>query len=505
MFFAKIFLLVFFSYFIVACNDEQNEIPSTPEEIYNLAIDYFNGISYGYDRDKSVKLLTIAAEQYEYDKAEYMLGNLYYEGISVPKNYQLATDYFIRAADKGIVEAQIKLSSVLYSNTSLLVSDQVALQYLKMAAQYDAKSMAYLAYIYDSGELLEKNKKEAFRLFNKSAQYNEPIALLNLAKYYFDGVPNVVLKDYHKAINYLQLAKKEEEKYNGSQALYEFGIVYLEGKGVNQDKQLAIDYFVKAAKNNNDKAIKKLVEIYLEDQDYSKGLPWILILANKKDSHAQQIAAQIYELGLGSSKDLDKAIEWYEQSLLNGNKSVRFSLLNLYIKNNYSTDKISGILSEIINEAEKGDLASLSNLFYLYSGDTSFYNEEKFLDILSKIKEHKKSFLLIRIADDLLEGNNGVRKNEQLAISILKDLADHKIYEACFSLGKLYEEGKFVITSKVKAIFYFTLAKERISEAKNKIKSIKLNKNEQKLLNGFVKKFKSIEKQEIWNLEQILE
>ena len=75
---------------------------------YRLGVMYDNGISVLENDKEAVKWYTLAAEQGEV-RAQSNLGVMYDDGEGVPENDEVAVKWYTLAAEQGYVEAQINL------------------------------------------------------------------------------------------------------------------------------------------------------------------------------------------------------------------------------------------------------------------------------------------------------------------------------------------------------------------------------------------------------------
>ncbi|MBK3393503.1 tetratricopeptide repeat protein [Psychrobacter sp. M9-54-1] len=80
-----------------ACSAESSNIPilsnqSTPADIYELGLAYFEGDSVPEDDDKAFELFKEAATQ-GYAPAQHHIGIMYHEGIGVDQDYRKAFEW----------------------------------------------------------------------------------------------------------------------------------------------------------------------------------------------------------------------------------------------------------------------------------------------------------------------------------------------------------------------------------------------------------------------------
>lgn len=91
---------------------------------------------------------------------------------------------------------------------------------------------------------------KAFKIFQKFADKNNPIAQYYLGKMYEKA--DFVDKDINKAIFYFQ----EASKNNHADAAFALGMIYHRGKDIPKDDETAKDYFDLAIVNGNLEAKK---------------------------------------------------------------------------------------------------------------------------------------------------------------------------------------------------------------------------------------------------------
>jgi len=78
-------------------------------------------------------------------------------------------------------------------------------------------------------------------------------------------------------------------------------------------------------------------------------------LAEQGNPEAQYKVAEMYEMGKGVSKDLNKAQEWFEKSAKQGHKKATYKILYLEIRTNGLNDFTKSQLGNIRSEAAAGN------------------------------------------------------------------------------------------------------------------------------------------------------
>ena len=186
-------------------------LPSPPKTILNQNADSL--LFEKYRKDAENKDAT----------AQNNLGDCYYYGRGVNKNYTLAVYWYERAADKGA---------------------------------WDKEAQNNLGDCYYYGKGVEKNYKMAVDWYEKAAKNNHSSAQKKLGDLYYNGECNLP-KDRSQAVDWYQKAAE-----NGNvEAMYKLGCCYELGEGVNKDIAIAKKWYKKAADNKHGGAKKALEKL----------------------------------------------------------------------------------------------------------------------------------------------------------------------------------------------------------------------------------------------------
>jgi hypothetical protein len=98
------------------------------------------------------------------------------------------------------------------------------------------------------------------------------------------------------------------------------GIMYRDGRGVQQSDTEAVKWFQRAAENGEMFSRTNLAVMFLNGrgvaQDYSAALKWLLLAASQGDALAYQILGEMYANGLGVAVDHVHALYWFELAVL---------------------------------------------------------------------------------------------------------------------------------------------------------------------------------------------
>lgn len=220
-----------------------------------------------------------------------------------------ATVYWLREA-RDDAEAQYELANLYLQGLGVEESEEKALElYKKAAEQGHADAANNLADMYFNGEGVEVNEALALHWFSQAANAGVVEAMFTLGIMYEQGLGvaqnEVVAFDY-----YLKAA-------NGGyqDAQYRVGTIYLEGLlGQQPDIQLAIDFFVRAASEYHIDALFNLGYIYAEPrfavQDGKKAVHYFKQAALLGDKEAKIQLARLYEQGQIIDCDEKEAQRW---------------------------------------------------------------------------------------------------------------------------------------------------------------------------------------------------
>ena len=120
---------------------------------------------------------------------------------------------------------------------------------------------------------------------------------------------------------------KEYAEQGDVDAQYALGVLYYDGKGVNQDIQQAAKWITMAAEKGVTKAQLFLGNLCFDGegmkQDYEEAAKWYLLAAKKGNVDAQFNMGLIYEYGLGVEIVCDRAEEWYNKAANQGDEEAQ--------------------------------------------------------------------------------------------------------------------------------------------------------------------------------------
>lgn len=177
----------------------------------------------------------------------------------------------------------------------------------------------------DSGE---PDYAAARPLFEQAAELGSADALNELGLLYNDG--KGVEQDYEKARTYYEQAAELGNMY----ALFNLAWMYENGQGVAVDMTKAVDYYEQAGELGNTDALFNLGWMYENGQgvpqDMSMALAWYEMAAKRGNAAAAYQAAEICRFGDGVEIDTAKAVGFLELAADLDHSDALFALGYLY-------------------------------------------------------------------------------------------------------------------------------------------------------------------------------
>ena len=281
----------------------------SPKEAYDLAIK-FNDL---YDYTNGLIWMQKAAKD-GYILAEATLGNMYYQGQGTSVNYKLAFDYWTKASDKEEPNARLNLG--------------------------------YFCYFLGNGTTVNVQKA------------NDLLSTINDKSLTETAIYKDKLKPINEALNF----QKTQTKANQGNALAqeELGNNYVNGYGTEINEAKAVEYYTKSAAQGNSNAEIQLADLYLTGTttpfNDTKAFALLQKNSNLKSNQRDYLMGFCSYHGYGTSKDLSKALEYFNKS--NDNRKNLYYAYYYYfgyagVAQSYENAKSSLDKIKLDNEGQK--------------------------------------------------------------------------------------------------------------------------------------------------------
>lgn len=277
-----------------------------------------------------------------------LIGLFYQYGIGTVTDNQMALKFFSLAANK-----------MSYRKTS---SSNLSLMKL-----YDCNKeigLIYLAEMHLSGQGIEKDPKNAFKIYSNVANEGSFIGLTFVANCFRYGFGVEV--NGEKAFE-LYLRSAEEGHLV---AKHSVGVCHINGIGTTKDAARGLQWLMKSSNAGNIGAISIIGFCYNNGigvgKDENEAFKCYLRAAGKGDPIAQHNLGNCYANGCGVSKDPVKAFEWFMKAAENDHSGSQYMVGKYfsegcgtrrdYVKSIYwlnkakeSNSNANGLLESIVN------------------------------------------------------------------------------------------------------------------------------------------------------------
>ena len=353
---------------------------------------YSLGTVLSQDIDKGRALLQESAD------AQFSYANL---NLAVLQQQQ-GVD-FLPQLDKALALGNAKAGLLLADYYLSLASNEAQMQqardiYLRFAEKGDKDAQLKLAYMHELGLGGQFDAQSAFKWYSLAAEQGQPMAQYLLGRLYqfgaLDAMPNYALAKqwYSQAQSTYSPAAVAlgfvydtvDSQYQQAQASYQvaadlhdpigqynLGLIYEEGKGqaVDQDKALAL--YQQAADQGLPQAMVRLAGIYFNGSgsksDPMLALDWYKKAADKGDRDAYYLLGLLSEAGVTTKINYADALHYYEKSAELGNQKGMLAAARMYQygmgveKNKPQAEVYYKMLADLGNVFAKQQLAALND------------------------------------------------------------------------------------------------------------------------------------------------
>lgn len=365
--------------------------------LYVLAICYKKGKYVEQDNSRAFELLQKCIQADKKPQYVNFLGDFYRDGIGTEQDYEVASQHYQWAADNGNVEAMLSLSK-----------------------------------LYKEGIGVEKNEEYAAAL---QAQWWETIQW------------NIY------GIMPLEIAK-EKAKEGSVEAMYQLGERYLQGNGVDQNVEIASDWWHKAAMKGHVPACHDLGIYYWRTKhDIEKGLMWLSKSADAEYAISYCALADIYLNGWGVEADVARGLDYLTKAAEQDHEDALMELAAIYHDGEY-IEKDNCKAKYWLEKYLAHDNAKAHFIMgrCLFDGDMYEQDYAKALEHFTKAVKagnHDASPYYI----NMLWYGNHVTRNQEDVLTTYQELVDNKDGTAAYFLYTLYKEES-VYKNIEKAILY---------------------------------------------------
>ncbi|AMH94278.1 TPR repeat-containing protein [methanogenic archaeon ISO4-H5] len=387
------------------------------------------------------------------------LARMYRDGRGVDQNVDLAIDYYRKAVQKGVLWAGIELSDILWNLNAPESDKEIIALLTPLAENGDGEAAGRLARMYRDGRGVKRDYDHAIKLFRNAV---ESVLWARI------GLTDIL---WHK--NKPELDKEIIELLtplvkNGNGGAYaRIARMYRDGRGVDQNVDLAIDYYRKAVQKGVLWAGIELSDILwnMNAPESDKEIIALLTpLAENGDGEAAGRLARMYRDGRGVKRDYDHAIKLFRNAV----ESVLWARIGLtdilWHKNKPELDKeIIELLTPLVKNGNGGAYARIARMYR--DGRGVDQNVDLAIDYYRKAVQKGVLWANEELSKLLI---SKFTKNDLNIYSTLKkiDFSDYKrqSMECLDGLEKAIHSGKTVSLSLNQVYELFKSSKEFISK-----------------------------------------
>ena len=303
-----------------------------------------------------------------YSESFTKLGLMYYFGQGVDADISTARDWFKRGIENGDGNSYgYYASTLLYDGEPTEDDKRQAFKYMKRATELEPNDGTWwyeLGDMYHDGKGTSKNLKNAFRCYERAANFGEVECLKKLGEMYFNG--EYVEENPVKVFDYIKKAAVAGDV----ESMYDVGKMYLDGYGVAKDDVKAFRWIKKAAYAENLDAMYTLADMFWAGQGTQKNILEALNLFNRAAElgHTDAIVALgcIYYNGDDVQQDFQKAAQYFKKAADADNAEGMNRLGLMFFNGQGVGENFKMAFQYFENAAKRDNATAMANVGYCY-------------------------------------------------------------------------------------------------------------------------------------------
>jgi hypothetical protein len=442
---------------------------------YELGNFYYFGHNGKKDAQQALSWYQAAAEG-RHANAQFQLGKILYGGIGVKEDRELGKKWLELAYENGITKAREILSATGSSNDgkpksptataenkskqtnpSSAAAEPAIKREIRQAENGNVDAQYSLGIRFLKGNGADKNPAKAVEWIRKAAEQDHAGAQYQLAIMYRDGIG--VATSESEAIKWLRLASSwgssnaqrdldallrkqllaskndfaANPELSNPEAQFALGLMYVDGTGVDKDPSTAVEWFLKAARQDHPEAQYRLGEMYQNgigvESDTKEAKLWLSKAAGKGMEKA--------------GKALEDILRAEEESILAKElQSLKNSPIYPYLLN-----------------ANQGDIGAKYEVGVMYiEGQSAPQDTQEGIRWLQSAANNEHVLAQLELGKIYLNGAPSVEADYLIALKWLEKAAQSGNADAQYHLGSMYRRGLGITKSNAEAVKWFRLA-----------------------------------------------
>ncbi len=310
-------------------------------DIFNLGMLYLTGIM-GFKRNiqKGLSYIEEAANANNVDAANRMC-SYWAIGLYFEKNYENAKKYFNIVKKYSLLpsgninpECAAQLADLFEDGHGIKKDINLAKVYYEISASDgNIDSLFTLGSFIEEGDI-SFDKDQMLNYYTESADKGHVSSQFKMCQIYSTGLYNIP-KDSEKAIHYFKLLNKAQDFQDEGIKNSKVALCYLHGFGVEQDQEMAYEYYHKAADEFcHANAQYKLCLYYNQQNAVEKSEHYFNLLSDAyhpedltRINERYRKISYCYANGIGTTKDEQKAAFYKQMEIDTGARFLSTSWL----------------------------------------------------------------------------------------------------------------------------------------------------------------------------------
>ena len=332
--------------------------------------------------------------------------------------------------------------------------------YQEDAEQGSTIAQLSLAYAYENGWGVKKNKKRFLKWCRMAADEEDVKALTRLGDYYLEAID---FHDKSEAVKCFVKATEQEDTAN-AEAYSCLGYCYLNGIGIEKDNVQAVNCFKKAAEQGNNKAKIFLGLCYQNGNGIEKNETEAMRLfesASYEEEQARYCLGFCYAYGFGTDVDLRKAVKLWKDASKDGNVDAKVALGYFYENGmGVKKDVAEAIRFYRLGVKQKNGEAH-ARLGYCYENGIGVIHDKAAASQLYKDAMVHDTIMVLKYNPNHSIVNTGTLINLVTLREMYENLAQQGDPVAQHNLAYCYLRGEGVKQDESLGVYWFYLATEQ--------------------------------------------
>ncbi|WP_304523539.1 tetratricopeptide repeat protein [Cyanobium sp. Copco_Reservoir_LC18] len=313
---------------------------------------------------------------------------------------------------------------------------------------------------FESGSSISKDSNaEKVKRYRNAAEKGDAIAQFNLGVMYANG--RGLEQDYAEAVKWYRKAADQGDP----DAQFNLGLMYANGQGVAQDDAESAKWLRKAAQQGYARAQFNLGVIYANgkgvDQDNAEAVLWYRKAAELGHAMAQINLAGMYLEGRGLAQDAAEAVTWYRKAAEQGDADAQYNLGMINASGQGVAQDNAEAVKWYRKAAEQGHVRAQFKIGVMYNNGEGVDE-----DAAEAVKWYRKAAEQGHAAAQfylgvMYDNGEGVDEDDAEAVKWYRKAAEQGHAAAQFYLGLMYGNGEGVEQDDAEAVLWYRKAAEQ--------------------------------------------